>query len=109
MQKVGRHVGPIPMYMRQCYVCMVAQCTNARKPLWWSFLVWVHRVVSHSGAHLQRWCLLLCTLFLAWDTHGKIEGEGGLMTMVATFNGAKTPYTPSMRPYAAKYTARIFL
>ena len=54
MQKIWRHVGPVPMDQRQRYACMVAQFTRAWKALGRSVAVWVHWVVCHSGAHLQR-------------------------------------------------------
>ena len=55
MQTVWRHVNPVPMDMRQCYVCMVTHFTKAWKALGWSVLVWLHWVVCHSGAHFQSW------------------------------------------------------
>ena len=54
MQKIWRHVGPVPMDQRQRYACMVAQFTKAWGALGWSVPVWVHGVVCHRGAHLQR-------------------------------------------------------
>ena len=55
MQKIWRHVGPVPMDQRQRYASMVTQFTKAWGALGWSVPVWVHWVVCHSGAHLQRW------------------------------------------------------
>ena len=55
MQKIWRHVGPVLMDRRQRYACMVTQFTKAWGALGWSVPVWVHWVVCHSGAHLQRW------------------------------------------------------
>ena len=54
MPKIWRHVGPVPMDQRQRYACMVAQFTKALKAPGWSVPVWVHGVVCHNGAHLQR-------------------------------------------------------
>ena len=55
MQKIWRHVGPVPVDQRQRYACMVTQFPKAWGALGWSVPVWVHWVVCHSGAHLQRW------------------------------------------------------
>ena len=55
MQKIWHHVGRVPMDQRQRYVSMVTQCTKACKALGWSIPVWVHWLVCHSGAHIQRW------------------------------------------------------
>ena len=55
MQNIWRHPGPVPMDQRQRYASMVTQFTKAWGALGWSVPVWVHWLVCHSGAHLQRW------------------------------------------------------
>ena len=38
------------------WICAnILHFTNAWKALGWSVPVWVHWMVCHSGAHLQRW------------------------------------------------------
>ena len=55
MQKIWRQVRLVPMDQRQRYASMVTPFTKAWGALGWSVPVWVHWVVCHSGAHLQRW------------------------------------------------------
>ena len=52
VERIWRHVGPVPMDQRQSYTCIVAQFTKAWKALGSNIPVWVHWPVCHSGAHL---------------------------------------------------------